>query len=61
MAIIILFLGYLLVTSELDLRIGFSALGLVFLSPKFILLLVATSIITGFIGSTVSLGRFFRI
>ena len=60
-AIIILFLGYLLVTSELDLRIGLSALGLVFLSPKFILLLVAMSIITGFIGSTVSLGRFFRI
>ena len=60
-AIIILFLGYLIVTSELDLRIGFGALDLVFLSPKFILLLVATSIITGFIGSTVSLGRFFRI
>ena len=60
-AIIILFLGYLIVTSELDLRIGFGALDLVFLSPEFILLLVATSIITGFIGSTVSLGRFFRI
>ena len=60
-AIIILFLGYLIVTSELDLRIGFGALDLVFLSPEFIVLLVATSIITGFIGSTVSLGRFFRI
>jgi cell division transport system permease protein len=60
-AIIILFLGYLIVTSEVDLRIGFGALDLIFLSPEFIILLVATSIITGFIGSTVSLGRFFRI
>jgi cell division transport system permease protein len=60
-AIIILFLGYLMVTSELDLRIGFGALDLAFLSPKFILLLVVASIITGFIGSSVSLGRFFRI
>ena len=60
-AIIILFLGYMIVTSEVDLRIGFGALDLIFLSPEFILLLVATSIITGFIGSTVSLGRFFRI
>ena len=60
-AIIILFLGYMIVASEVDLRIGFGALDLIFLSPEFILLLVATSIITGFIGSTVSLGRFFRI
>ena len=60
-AIILLFLGYMIVTSEVDLRIGFGALDLIFLSPEFILLLVATSIITGFIGSTVSLGRFFRI
>jgi cell division transport system permease protein len=59
-AIIILFLGYLIVTSEVDLRIGFGALDLIFLSPEFIILLVATSIMTGFIGSTVSLGRFFR-
>jgi len=60
-AMSILFLGYLIVTSEVDLRIGFGALDLIFLSPEFIILLVATSIITGFIGSTVSLGRFFRI
>ena len=57
----ILFLGYILVTNKVDLRIGFGALNLVFLSPEFILLLVATSIIAGLIGSTVSLGRFFRI
>lgn len=60
-AMSILFLGYILVTNKVDLRIGFGALDLVFLSPEFILLLVATSIIAGFIGSTVSLGRFFRI
>jgi cell division transport system permease protein len=60
-AMSILFLGYILITNKVDLRIGFGALDLVFLSPEFILLLVATSIIAGFIGSTVSLGRFFRI
>ena len=57
----ILFLGYILVINKVDLRIGFGALDLVFLSPEFILLLVATSMIAGLIGSTVSLGRFFRI
>jgi cell division transport system permease protein len=60
-AMSILFLGYILVTNKVDLRIGFGALDLVFLSPEFILLLVATSMIAGLIGSTVSLGRFFRI
>ena len=60
-AMSILFLGYILVTNKADLRIGFGALDLVFLSPEFILLLVATSLIAGLIGSTVSLGRFFRI
>ena len=60
-AMSILFLGYILVTNKVDLRIGFGALDLVFLSPQFILLLVATSMIAGLIGSTVSLGRFFRI
>ena len=57
----ILFLGYILVINKVDLRIGFGALDLVFLSPEFIFLLVATSMIAGLIGSTVSLGRFFRI
>jgi hypothetical protein len=57
----ILFLGYILVTNKVDLRIGFGALELVFLSPEAILLLVATSMIAGLIGSIVSLGRFFRI
>lgn len=60
-AMSILFLGYILVTNKIDLTIGFGALDLVFLSPEFILLLVATSVIAGLIGSTVSLGRFFRI
>jgi len=60
-AMSILFLVYILVTNKVDLRIGFGALDLVFLSPESILLLVATSMIVGFIGSTVSLGRFFRI
>jgi cell division transport system permease protein len=60
-AMSILFLVYILATNKVDLRIGFGALDLVFLSPESILLLVATSMIVGFIGSTVSLGRFFRI
>jgi len=60
-AMSILFLGYILVTNKVNLRIGFGVLDLVFLSPEFILLLVAASIIAGFVGSTVSLGRFFRI
>jgi len=60
-AMSILFLGYVLAANRVELRIGFGALDLVFLSPEFILLLVATSIIAGLIGSTVSLGRFFRI
>lgn len=60
-AMSILFLGYILVTNKIDLTIGFGALDLVFLSPEFILLLVATSVIAGLVGSTVSLGRFFRI
>jgi len=60
-AMSILFLGYILVINKVDLRIGFGALDLAFLSPESILLLVATSMIAGLIGSTVSLGRFFRI
>ena len=59
-AMSILFLGYILVTNKVELRIGFGALDLVFLSPEFILLLVATSMIAGLIGSTVSLGRFLK-
>jgi cell division transport system permease protein len=60
-AIIILFLSYITVITRLDLRVGFASLDIVFLSPQFILLLLIMSIITGFIGSTISLGRFFRI
>ncbi len=60
-AIIILFLSYITVITRLDLRVGFTSLDIVFLSPQFILLLLIMSIITGFIGSTISLGRFFRI
>jgi cell division transport system permease protein len=60
-AMSILFLGYILVINKVDLGIGFGALDLVFLSPESILLLVATSMIAGLIGSIVSLGRFFRI
>jgi cell division transport system permease protein len=60
-AMSILFLGYILVINKVDLGIGFGALDLVFLSPELILVLVATSMIAGLIGSIVSLGRFFRI
>lgn len=60
-AIIILFLSYITVITRLDLRVGFASFDIVFLSPQFILFLLIMSIITGFIGSTISLGRFFRI
>jgi len=60
-ALIILFLVYLAIITRVDLTIGFASLDIIFLSPRFILLLLLMSSIIGFIGSTVSLGRFFRI
>jgi len=60
-ALIILFLVYLAIITRVDLTIGFASLDIIFFSPRFILLLLLMSSIIGFIGSTVSLGRFFRI
>jgi len=60
-ALIILFLAYVAIITKVDLSIGFASLDIIFLSPQFILLLLLMSSIIGFIGSTVSLGRFFRI
>jgi cell division transport system permease protein len=60
-ALIILFLVYVAVIAKVDLSIGFASLDTIFLSPELILLLLLMSSITGIIGSTVSLGRFFRI
>lgn len=60
-ALVILFLCYLAIIYRIDLRVGFSSLEIVFLSPRFILLLLLMSIIVGFLGSMISLSRFFRI
>ena len=60
-ALIILFLVYVAIVTRVDLSIGFASLDIIFLSPRFILLLLLMSSIIGLIGSTVSLGRFFRI
>jgi len=61
LALIILFLVYITAITRVDLRFGFASLDIIFLSPQFTLFLLLMSIIIGFIGSTVSLGRFFRI
>ena len=60
-ALIILFLIYIAIINRIALRVGFAHLDIIFLSPQFILFLLIMSIITGFVGSTISLGRFFRI
>ena len=60
-ALVILFFGYLVAVPRIDLRIGFASLDIVFLSPPFVLLLLLMSIIIGFLGSMISLSRFFRI
>jgi len=60
-ALIVLFLVYVAIITKVDLSIGFASLDIIFLSPQFILLLLLMSSMIGFIGSTVSLGRFFRI
>lgn len=60
-ALVVLFLCYLAAITRIDLRVGFASLDIVFLSPRFILLLLLMSIIVGFLGSMISLSRFFRI
>jgi len=61
LALIILYLVYITVITRLELGIGFAFFDVIFLSPQFTLFLLLMSIFVGFIGSTVSLGRFFRI
>jgi cell division transport system permease protein len=60
-ALIVLFLVYIIAITRIDIRIGFASLDIAFLSPQLIFFLLIMSVIIGFIGSTVSLGRFFRI
>ena len=60
-ALVTLFFGYVVVITRIDLRIGFASLDIAFLSPQFILSLLLMSIIIGFLGSMISLSRFFRI
>jgi cell division transport system permease protein len=60
-ALVILFLCYLVAITRIDLRVGFASLDIVFLSPRFILLLLLMSVMVGCLGSMISLSRFFRI
>lgn len=60
-ALFILFVAYIIGISRIDISIGFASHNIVFLSPQIILFLLLMSVIIGFIGSTISLGRFFRL
>ena len=60
-ALFILFLAYIIAITRIDISIGFASLNIVFLSPQIILFLLLMSVIIGFIGSTISVGRFFRL
>jgi len=60
-ALIILFLVYTIAIAKVDLRIGFASLDIIFLPTQLMLFLLLMSIIIGFVGSTISLGRFIRI
>ena len=60
-ALIILFLIYMIFITRVDLRIGFASLDIIFLPAQFIYFSLLMSIIVGFVGSTISLGRFFRV
>ncbi|HUU40785.1 MAG TPA: permease-like cell division protein FtsX [Desulfatiglandales bacterium] len=57
-ALIVLFLVYILATTGADLRVGFASLDIIFISPQYIISLLLLSIVIGFIGSAVTLGRF---
>jgi len=60
-ALVILFLIYMIFITRVDLRIGFASLDIIFLPAQFIYFLLLMNIIVGFVGSTISLGRFFRV
>jgi len=59
-AVIILFAAYMTVIIKTELRIGFAALDVVFISPYLTVFLLLMSVIIGFAGSSIALGRFFR-
>ena len=59
-ALIILFAAYMTVIIKTELRIGFAALDVVFISPYLTVFLLLMSVIIGFAGSSIALGRFFR-
>ena len=61
LALMLLFVAYVIVVARVDLRIGFASLDIIFLPTQCIVLLLVMSSVAGFIGSTISLGRFFRI
>lgn len=58
LALIILFLFYIIAMMRIDISIGFASLDIAFISPQVICCLLLMGVIIGFIGSTVSLGRF---
>ncbi|MFW6146976.1 MAG: cell division protein FtsX [Thermodesulfobacteriota bacterium] len=58
-ALTVLFLCYLAVITKIDLRFGFASLDIAFLPLSFIVLLLVMSAAIGFIGSLISLSRFF--
>jgi cell division transport system permease protein len=60
-ALAILLLCHLAIITRVDLRVGFASLDIVFLPPGVILLLLLMCILVGFLGSMISLSRFFRI
>lgn len=60
-ALMVLFVLYLTLMYKADLSIGFASFDVIFLSPKLALFLMLMSTLIGFVGSMVSLGRFFRI
>ena len=59
-AVIILFAAYMTVIIKTELRIGFAALDVVFISPYLTVFLLLMSVIIGFAGSSIALGRFLR-
>ena len=59
-ALMILFAAYMTVIIRADFRIGFATLDIVFISPFLTIFLLLMSVIVGFAGSSIALGRFFR-
>jgi cell division transport system permease protein len=60
-ALTILFLVYMIVEANVDLRMGFASLDIIFIPIPLMFVLLLMGIVAGLVGSTISLGRFFRI